>query len=107
MSGGAQPRRLVLLTLDGGGSGALAYDGEHVGGGRMIKIGGSQVAVTVALAVFAGAAWAVSRAIPQTAPSEPPRISPPDSTRVGGEEAPDQMGERQHHGGERPPSDQR
>ena len=82
MQGGEQPRRLVLLTVDGGGSGAVAYDGEHVCEGRMIKISGSQIVVTVALAAFAVAAWAVSRPMPHTPRSEPPRISPPDDTRL-------------------------
>ena len=71
----------MLLTVDGGGSGAVAYDGEHVCEGRMIKIGGSQIVVTVVLAAFAVAAWAVSRPMPQSVPPEPPRISPPDDTR--------------------------
>ena len=52
----------------------------------MIKIGGSQVAVVVALAAFAVAAWAVSRPMPQTAPTAP-SLSSPDYTQAGVERA--------------------
>ena len=51
-----------------------------------MKIQGSQVAVTVALAAFAVAAWAVSRPMPQTTPTAP-SLSSPDYTQAGVERA--------------------
>ena len=102
--GGGQRRTLVILRLDGSGSGAVAYDCEHVRRGRMMKIRGNQVAVLVALGAFVLAAWAVSRDVPQTAPTEP---SPPDDTQSGVERARQQMENQQHDGGDRGPSDRR
>ena len=60
-----------------------------------MKIQGSQVAVVVALAAFAVAAWAVSRPMPQTAPTPPSALSSPDYTQAGVERARHEMDKAQ------------
>ena len=56
-----------------------------------MKIQGSQVVVTVVLAAFPVAAWAVSRETPQPAPTGSSALSSPDYTQAGAERARHEM----------------
>ena len=65
----------------------------------LVLLEDGRVAVALALAAFALAAWAVLRPTPQSTPAPPSPVSQPDYTRAGVERAQREM-EKEHRLGE-------